>query len=143
MTITEVLENDPFKSRNPENKPLLRVKDIENTTPIGRREEEPICDYDEEPTLLFKQISKRSWEDVAKRCCGHPEEIHTWIVRYKKSKQGNQRKVRWELLPLHAALIFKSPLYIIEMLLERYPDALRRSDDEGMVSVFMLFSIQP
>lgn len=58
----------------------------------------------------------------------------TWVVR--KERDG---RLRWRLLPLHAAVIFHSPLPLIESLLLAYPDAPRCKDDQGMLPLHLAF----
>jgi hypothetical protein len=58
----------------------------------------------------------------------------TWVVR----KECNG-KLRWRLLPLHAALIFGAPLKLIELLLADYPLAAQCKDDRGMLPLHLAF----
>jgi hypothetical protein len=105
------------------------------------------CDYDKAPTDLYQAIEAREWDfilgmfsfnvsDVAaasvKRQCS------TWIVR--KETNG---KLRWRLLPLHAACIFQAPSMIIELLLQESPQSAAAKDDQGMLPLHLAFRQQP
>ncbi|KAL3913532.1 MAG: hypothetical protein SGARI_000610, partial [Bacillariaceae sp.] len=48
-------------------------------------------------------------------------------------------KLRWRLLPLHAAVIFGSPLKLIELLLADFPPATQSKDDQGMLPLHLAF----
>ena len=92
------------------------------------------CDYDNNATTLYELLESSAWEKARIRCRTHPEEVRTWIVRRDKSSQ-----VRWKLLPLHAAIIFQSPSIVISSILERYPVAATRQDDQGMLPLHLAF----
>jgi hypothetical protein len=95
---------------------------------------EAICDYDTDATQLYELLESSQWEDARARCRSHPEETRTWILRKDKSL-----RVRWKLLPLHAAIIFQSPNFIVATLLEKYPGAASRKDDQGMLPLHLAF----
>jgi len=92
------------------------------------------CDYDTSATELYELLESSDWERARSRCRSNPEEVRTWIVRKDKSKQ-----VRWKLLPLHAAIIFQAPSFVVSSLLERYPAAASRKDDQGMLPLHLAF----
>jgi ankyrin repeat protein len=92
------------------------------------------CDYDTSATTLYELLESSSFEKARSRCRSHPEEVRTWIVRKDKSNA-----VRWKLLPLHAAIIFQSPSFVVAALLERYPAAASRKDDQGMLPLHLAF----
>lgn len=94
------------------------------------------CDYDENPTVLYQAIEAKEWEYAIKLfsqnlCEG---ESGTWIIR--KETNG---KLRWRLLPLHAAIIFGSPVKLVECLLADYPAAAQCKDDRGMLPLHLAF----
>jgi hypothetical protein len=60
--------------------------------------------------------------------------VRTWIVRKDKSLH-----VRWKLLPLHAAIIFQAPNFLVSTLLDKYPAATSRKDDQGMLPLHLAF----
>jgi hypothetical protein len=74
------------------------------------------CDYDTNPTDTFLDLQRKEWASAAKRAVDSPVEARTWVSR--KEKHG---KLRWRLLPLHAAIIFKAPDNVVESLLAAYP----------------------
>jgi hypothetical protein len=96
--------------------------------------DELVCDYDSSATLLYEYLESSKWEEARSRCRSHPLEVRTWIVRRDKSN-----KIRWKLLPLHAAIIFQSPNAIVSTLLELYPHAASCPDDQGMLPLHLAF----
>jgi len=78
------------------------------------------CDYDVNPTKLFLLLQEKRWAEAAKHCDTHQVDAATWISR--KEEDG---RLRWRLLPLHAAIIFKAPADVIEGLLRSYPRGAR------------------
>eukprot|EP00536_Pseudo-nitzschia_multiseries_P009951 jgi/Psemu1/202116/e_gw1.290.6.1 len=110
------------------------------------------CDYDVNPTILYQAIEAKQWDYAislfTNRGSGNSsisthglEELEdeeeasaTWVVR----KECNG-KLRWRLLPLHAAIIFGSPLKLIELLLVDYPLAAQCKDDRGMLPLHLAF----
>ena len=108
------------------------------------------ADYDASPTRLYALIEKRQW-DAALTLLANLEhyaaltQASTWVVRREEggtdiaAETGGQRRLRWRLLPLHAALIFRGPLAIIEALLRAYPGAARCRDDQGMTPAHLAF----
>lgn len=100
----------------------------------SRDEGETVCDYDTSATVLYELLESSTWERARARCRSHPEEVRTWIVRKDKSLA-----VRWKLLPLHAAIIFQSPNFLVSALLDQYPAAASRKDDQGMLPLHLAF----
>ena len=97
--------------------------------------EELVCDYDQNITILYRLLEARDWEAAVERCQTHPIEARTWVIRY----QNTSEKVRWRLLPLHSAIIFSSPEFVVQALIEHYPDALSKTDDQGMSPLHLAF----
>mmetsp|Transcript_8208 Transcript_8208/g.20204 ORF Transcript_8208/g.20204 Transcript_8208/m.20204 type:complete len:481 (+) Transcript_8208:77-1519(+) len=95
---------------------------------------EMICDYDRSITKLYEMLESSQWNNVCSRCQTHPEEVLTWVVR--RDANGN---VRWKLLPLHAAVIFKAPLSLIGDLLKAHPIAAAQRDDQGLLPLHLAF----
>ena len=95
------------------------------------------CDYDVNPTYLYQAIEAKQWQHC-KTFLEQSEKAHaqaaTWVIR--KERDG---KLRWRLLPLHAAVIFGSPLEILELLLGEYPAAAQSKDDQGMLPLHLSF----
>lgn len=104
--------------------------------PVGiLRSAPPIeVDYDDSPTRLYKFIEAKNWADAISRCKSNPEEAQTWVLRKEKDK-----KVRWKLLPIHAALILKSPGDVVEALVAAYPLGTQCKDDQGMIPIHLAF----
>lgn len=95
---------------------------------------EPECDYDTNPTQLYKLIENKAWDAAICRVQSCPEEARTWVCRREKKKGGGggvmmgAGQIRWRLLPIHATCVFKSPLSLIEALIEAYPDGACMKD---------------
>jgi hypothetical protein len=87
------------------------------------------CDYDTNVTQLYEMLESSQWEDVIGRCHDNPEEVRTWI----------NRRGRWQVLPLHAAIIFHSPKAVIEQILKIHPLACSEIDDQGMLPFHLAF----
>jgi hypothetical protein len=66
------------------------------------------------------------------------DQAATWVVR----KETNGR-LRWRLLPLHAALIFQAPHTVIDRLLDTYAAAAAAKDDQGMLPLHLAFRNVP
>ncbi|KAG7366197.1 ankyrin repeat domain protein [Nitzschia inconspicua] len=94
------------------------------------------CDYDLNPTVLYQAIEAKQWEYALSIFAKNEQDDQssTWVVR--KETNG---KLRWRLLPLHAAVIFGSPLSLIELLLTDHPAAAQSKDDQGMLPLHLAF----
>lgn len=90
------------------------------------------CDFDKSPTKLYLSIQHKQWEGAISRAKAYPQECKTWVSRYEDSG-----KLRWRLLPLHAAIIFKATEETIKTLVLSYPRASRHKDDQGMLPVHL------
>jgi ankyrin repeat protein len=94
------------------------------------------CDYDLNPTYLYQAIEAKQWSHAAK-VFSQPTaqtEAATWVIR--KEKNG---KLRWRLLPIHAVIIFKGPLELVEHLLQEFPAGAQQKDDQGMLPLHLAF----
>lgn len=116
-----------------------RRKDVPNTqVPSSKTTSTPVyeCDYDTPSSIspLYKAIEKKEWENVISIADTSPDQAATWVIR--KELSG---KLRWRLLPLHAAIIFKSPEKVIEHLLASYPLGAQSKDDQGMLPIHLAF----
>jgi ankyrin repeat protein len=100
---------------------------------VTRYHDEPEVDYDEGPTELYRRIEAKQWDAAMQRLESHPFEAKTWVAR----KELGTEKTRWRLLPIHATCIFRSPLALIEALIEVNPDGARMKDDQGMLPVHL------
>jgi len=95
---------------------------------------EMICDYDRSVTKLYEMLEASQWDNASARAETHPEEVLTWVVR--RDANGN---IRWNLLPLHAAVIFNAPLTLIADLLKVHPIAAAQRDDQGLLPLHLAF----
>ena len=97
-------------------------------------------DYDVKPTELYSLIEKRQRDHALNLLNNLAKfaaltQASTWVVR----KEPDTGKLRWRLLPLHAAIIFRGPLPVIEALVKAYPGAGRCRDDQGMTPAHLAF----
>jgi len=86
------------------------------------------------PTDLYLSIQTKNWDKATELAKNDADSCATWV--YRKEKNG---KLRWRLLPLHAAIIFKAPENSIEALLVSFPDAAQCKDDQGMLPIHLAF----
>jgi len=100
----------------------------------SRYADEPECDYDRNPTGLYKLIEAHKWDEAIVRVEELPMEAMSWVSR---REQKDEKKLRWRLLPLHATCIFKAPVALIEALVRAYPDGTQMKDDQGMLPVHL------
>lgn len=91
-------------------------------------------EFDKNPTVLYALVQKKLWKETVARAKTNPEEARAYISR--KEKDG---RIRWRLLPLHAAIVFKAPEDVIEALLSSYPKAAEAKDDQGMLPLHLAF----
>ena len=94
------------------------------------------CDYDLNPSILYQAIEAKQWEYAISLFDDNNtgKQSSTWVVR--KETNG---KLRWRLLPIHAAVIFGSPMQLIELLLTEYPLGAQAKDDQGMLPLHLAF----
>jgi len=92
------------------------------------------CDFDTSPTPLYISLLKKEWSAAIVRTRAAPDEAKTWVSRAEPNGS-----LRWRLLPIHAAIIFRAPENVIEALLDAYPSAAREKDDQGMLPLHLAF----
>ena len=92
------------------------------------------CDYDTNPTELYLAVQRKDWEAAVERAAAVSQEASTWVSR--KEADG---KLRWRLLPLHAAIIFRAPERAISALLNAFPQGVACKDDQGMLPLHLAF----
>jgi ankyrin repeat protein len=109
------------------------IRSTESMATATRYHDEPEVDYDEGATELYRRIEGRDWDGAMARLESHPFEAKTWVSR----KEHNSDKIRWRLLPLHATCIFRSPLALIEALIDVYSEGPQMKDDQGMLPVHL------
>lgn len=91
-------------------------------------------EFDKNPTVLYALVQKKLWKEATARAKSNPKEARAFISR--REKDG---RIRWRLLPLHAAIVFKAPEEVIEVLLISYPKAAEEKDDQGMLPLHLAF----
>lgn len=101
---------------------------------VIEEEETDEREFDKNPTVLYALVQKKLWKETIDRAQSNPKEARAFISR--KEKDG---KIRWRLLPLHAAIVFKAPEDVIEVLLTSYPKASEAKDDQGMLPLHLAF----
>ena len=95
------------------------------------RSDDLVSDHE---TSLYVFLQSLEWDAARSRCQTHPKEVRTWIRNVDSSG-----KTRWKLLPLHAALVFQAPSFVIECLLNEYPSAAKEQDDKGLLPLHLAF----
>jgi len=91
-------------------------------------------EFDKNPTVLYALVQKKLWKETIARTKTNPKEARAYISR--REKDG---RIRWRLLPLHAAIVFKAPEDVIEALLSSFPKAAESKDDQGMLPLHLAF----
>jgi hypothetical protein len=67
-----------------------------------------------------------------KRSLSIRQQAVMWVVR----KELNGR-LKWRILPLHAAIIFRAPHQVIDVIVQCHPIAARQKDDQGMIPLHL------
>jgi ankyrin repeat protein len=122
----ETQETEPTMVEKPA---LMEASEEAEFTPKTKE-----CDFDQDPTELYLLLQKKDWDASIARAVSTSIEARTWVSR--KEPDG---KMRWRLLPLHAAIIFKAPENVIEALLGAYPRGAEMKDDQGMLPLHLAF----
>lgn len=91
-------------------------------------------DFDKDPTVLYALVQKKLWKEAVDRAKIRPDEASIWVSR--REKDG---RLRWRLLPLHAAVVFKASEGVIETLLSANPMGAQSKDDQGMLPLHLAF----
>ncbi|KAL3765197.1 hypothetical protein ACHAWU_010388 [Discostella pseudostelligera] len=123
-------------------------------------------DYETNPTQLFVNIQQRAWAAAMMQLQNCPEEAKVWVYLKAKSEKapnapdaeenkealvvqhsslvvhdGNDAtKLRWKLLPLHAAIVLGAPSEVTEAILKAYPNAAKKRDERGSLPVHLAAS---
>jgi ankyrin repeat protein len=130
----EPFEGEPSEEKQAPLEKVVLERGETATEPFVSAPSRLECDYDLDPTQLYEFLQLRNWEAAVDRCKELEKEARTWVSR--KEKDG---KLRWRLLPLHAAIIFKAPEIVIEALLAAYPKGAECKDDQGMLPLHLAF----
>ena len=88
-------------------------------------------DFDTNVTCLYTLIQQQNCKGVINRLQTHRSEASTWVFRMERDKPI----MRWRILPIHAAIVFKAEKAVIEALVIAYPKGVRQIDDQGMTPV--------
>eukprot|EP00977_Amphora_coffeiformis_P013409 scaffold3505_cov170-Amphora_coffeaeformis.AAC.6 len=92
-------------------------------------------DYDRNPTQLYILLQARSWEEAINRVDKFPHEAKVWIFR----KESDGRGLRWRLLPLHASIIFKAPVEVVESIITVFSEAAKECDDQNSLPIHLAY----
>jgi hypothetical protein len=114
--------------------PAIEVEAVPEAVPDAVEEIIDERDFDKNPTVLFALLQKKEWTAAIERSHLYQEECDVWVSR--KEKDG---RLRWRLLPVHAAIVFKAPADVIETLLGAYPMGAQAKDDQGMLPLHLAF----
>lgn len=138
VVVRDPREQDPALSHDNESD-SREQQQVSDALPLvredGTKGGDLICDYDTSVSPLYELLESSQWDKARIRCRTNPKEVRTWIVR-RDQKTG---KVRWKLLPLHAAVIFQAPTDVVTSMLEGYPIAAAKRDDQGMLPLHLAF----
>lgn len=96
------------------------------------------CDYDRDPSPLYRAVERKDWDRVLELCDESPVHASTWVLRKEHDGQ-----LRWRLLPLHAAIIFQAPYSVVDALLTSFPQSAMCKDDQGMLPLHLALRNQP
>ena len=112
----------------------------------------PECDYDTNPTDLYKAIEAKKWDDVkhfllSGKWSGSAEKAEqtpstqacTWVTKYETSMDGTEETGKWTQLPIHAAFIYEAPDEVIRLLLKICPGSAKCADDQRMLPLHLAF----
>mmetsp|Transcript_29312 Transcript_29312/g.62824 ORF Transcript_29312/g.62824 Transcript_29312/m.62824 type:complete len:743 (+) Transcript_29312:107-2335(+) len=124
-------ESKPDSEETEETEKKEETEEEEVEEPAVETEER---EFDKNPTVLYALVQKKLWKETVERAKSHPQEARAFISR--KEKDG---RIRWRLLPLHAAIVFKATEEVIETLLIAYPKASEAKDDQGMLPLHLAF----
>lgn len=90
-------------------------------------------DYHKNVTGLYTHIENQRWREVAERCRTHPVETKTWVYRMDKVKKN----ILWRMLPIHTAVLYRAPVYVLLDLITAYPEGPSAADDRRMLPAHM------
>jgi len=128
---TEDTTKEKYENKQNQSKP----EDFEENESVKEEKiEVEDRDFDKNPTVLYALVQKKLWKETIARAEKNPGEARVFICR--REKDG---RVRWRLLPLHAAIVFKAPEDVVETLLTAFPKAAEAKDDQGMLPLHLAF----
>ena len=143
---------DYLRSQGKEQKYIdsLALTDLTEEEPAEQAIKDLFCDYDKDATCLFQLIQSKKF-DLAIDMLTNPhldikvednddhrsivEQANTWVVRY----EADSSTIRWKMLCLHAAIFFKGPRRLIEVLINVAPFTPEARNDQGMLPLHIAF----
>ena len=90
-------------------------------------------DYHQNCTGIYTHIENQRWREVSERCRTHPIETKTWVYRMDKIKKN----ILWRMLPIHTAVLYRAPVYVLLDLIQAYPEGPSSPDDRRMLPIHM------
>jgi hypothetical protein len=125
-----------------------------SATTVDSDEDEEVleCDYDHSVTKLYQKLEERDWEacvlylrtgkwstSIFAFADESPPSVQarTWVTAYEENKPD--ARVKWSLLPLHAAIAFNAPFDVVRELVDLYPRGVRCADDQEMLPLHTAF----
>jgi ankyrin repeat protein len=82
------------------------------------------------PTTLFSIIELRNWDVAVSRCFEAPDEVSTWVGSCQKLLDA-------KLLPIHIACSLNAPLILIAVLIQSFPDGVKRTNNSGKLPIHL------
>jgi hypothetical protein len=118
-----------------------------STSPLGEQQPQEDCDYDTNCSRLYKMLEDRKWEEAADLL--DPDDLEEPVIPQMSSPLIQARKwvvrreangkLRWRMLPIHAAVIFGAPHHVVEAILKVNPRGALLKDDRGMLPLHLAF----
>eukprot|EP00523_Entomoneis_sp_CCMP467_P018588 CAMPEP_0168815190 /NCGR_PEP_ID=MMETSP0726-20121227/6074_1 /TAXON_ID=265536 /ORGANISM="Amphiprora sp., Strain CCMP467" /LENGTH=737 /DNA_ID=CAMNT_0008867399 /DNA_START=157 /DNA_END=2370 /DNA_ORIENTATION=- len=143
---TAKMTNSTMKKDNGEgdDDDIFSTISFHSTTAVHR-------DIDEQPTALIQHLYSKKWKAALDRIREAPEEAEIWVYRSKpenpkepkkednsnKTDKSKTKNTKWQLLPLHAALILDAPHAVVQALVQAAPLSVRAKDDQGSLPVHL------
>eukprot|EP00978_Attheya_sp_CCMP212_P031032 scaffold115953_cov51-Attheya_sp.AAC.3 len=119
-----------------------------STSPLGEQQHpQDDCDYDTNCSRLYKMLEDRKWEEAADLL--DPDDFEEPVIPQMSSALIQARKwvvrreangkLRWRMLPIHAAVLFGAPHHVVEAILKVNPRGALLKDDRGMLPLHLAF----
>lgn len=89
--------------------------------------------YNDGATELYKHLENKRWREAAERCRTEPIETKIWVFRMDKTN----KKMLWRMLPIHTAILYRAPVYVILELINANPEGPSQFDDRKMLPIHM------
>jgi len=80
------------------------------------------------PTELYSLIEAREWDAAVKRLLEAPEEGSTWVGSCMQKENA-------KILPLHLACMMRAPLLLVAVLIQAYPDGIKKKSPAGKLPI--------